>query len=201
MSFWRLDEVCGDEYGGLIDDLDVTPGDPDTHRRIERLQREVTERPWIWQSRVALAQSFVQGGRFEEAVAQLQAGLALVSDPYVLSAMFFNLGVCEENRERWEEAAVAYEQCAFLMPGLYWAHHGLGVCMHRLGNIAAAMASLRRAVALDPESEEGHQALAEVYLDAGLLREAEGECRWLLDLDPDSIWPARTLADLHRRLN
>ena len=87
------------------------------------------------------------------------------------------------------------------MPSLYWAHHGLGVSLHRLGNHAAAMVALRQAVALDPEVEEGHRALAELYIDAGLLHEAETECHWLLDLDPDEIWPARTLADLRKQLN
>src|SRR5439155_25846538 len=101
-------------------------------------------------------------GRFEEAAQQLRAGMALVSDARVLSALFFNLGVCEENQERWQQAAAAYEQCVFLMPQVFWGHYGLGVCLHRLGNHAAAIISLRRALALDPEVEQGHQALAEL---------------------------------------
>jgi tetratricopeptide (TPR) repeat protein len=201
MSAWRLDEVHAEEDGGMIADLDVNPGDPNTHRRIERLERAVAERPGVWQNRVALAQSLVQDGQFEQAARHLKAGLELVSDSQVLSALFFNLGVCEENQERWQQAAAAYEQCAFLMPRLYWAHYGLGICLHRLGNLAGAMVSLRRAAAVEPEIEDGHRALAEVYMEAGLLHEAEAECRWLLDLDPDAIWPARTLVDLRARLN
>jgi tetratricopeptide (TPR) repeat protein len=201
MSAWRLDEVYTEDEGGLIADLEVMPGDPATHRRIERLERVVAERPGVWQNRVALAQSLVQDGRFELAARQLRASLELVADTQVLSALFFNLGVCEEGQERWQDAASAYEQCAFLMPHLYWAHHGLGVCLHRVGQHAAATVSLRRAVALEPEIEEGHRALAELYIDAGLLREAEMECRWLMELDPDGIWPATTLADLRSRLN
>ncbi len=201
MAAWRLDEVYTEDEGGLIADLEVIPGDPATHRRIGRLEHVVTQRPGVWQNRVALAQALVQDGQFEPAARQLRASLELVGDTLVLSALFFNLGVCEEGLERWQEAAAAYEQCAFLMPRLYWAHYGLGVCLHRLGQLAAATVSLRRSVALEPETEEGHRALAEVYIDAGLLREAEMECRWLLELDPDSLWPATTLADLRGRLN
>jgi protein O-GlcNAc transferase len=201
MSAWRLDELYPAEEGGLIADLEVAPGDPATHRRIERLERVVAERPGVWQNRVALAQALVQDGQFPRASQQLRDSLELAADPQVLSALFFNLGVCEENQERWEQAAAAYEQCAFLMPSLYWAHHGLGVTLHRLGNHAAAMVALRQALALDPEVEDGHRALAELYIDAGLLHEAEAECRWLLELDPDDIWPARTLADLRKQLN
>jgi tetratricopeptide (TPR) repeat protein len=73
--------------------------------------------------------------------------------------------------------------------------------MHRVSNHAAAITSLRQAVALEPEIEEGHHALAEVYLAAGLLHEAEAECRWLLELDPDTLWAAQTLADIRCRLN
>ena len=201
MSAWRLDEVYAEDEGGLIADLEVNPGDPAIHRRIERLERVVAERPGVWQNRVALAQSLVQDGQFAQAAGQLRAGLELVADARVLSALFFNLGVCEESQERWQEAATAYEQCAFLMPQLFWAHYGLGVCLHRLGHFAGATVSLRRALALEPDNEEGHRALAQVYLDAGLLKEAEAECRWLLELDPDSFWPAATLASLRSRLN
>jgi tetratricopeptide (TPR) repeat protein len=201
MSAWRLDEVQAEGDGGLIADLDVVPGDPHTRRRIARLEQAVAERPEIWQNRVALAQSLVQDGQFDRAAQQLRCGLDLVAEPQLLSALFFNLGVCEENLERWEQAASAYEQCVFLMPRLFWAHHGLGVSLHRLGNTAGAIISLRRALALDPEVEEGHRSLAEVYRDAGLLREAEGECRWLIELDPDNVWAARTLAELKAQLN
>jgi tetratricopeptide (TPR) repeat protein len=201
MSAWRLDEVYTEDEGGLIADLEVMPGDPATHRRIERLERVVAERPGVWQNRVALAQALVQDGQFEPAARQLRTGLELVADTQVLSALFFNLGVCEEGLERWEAAATAYEQCAFLMPRLYWAHHGLGACLHRLGQYAGAIVSLRRALALEPEIEDGHRTLAEVYIDAGLLHEAEAECRWLLEMDPDSLWPATTLVTLRTRLN
>jgi tetratricopeptide (TPR) repeat protein len=165
------------------------------------LERAVEEQPQEWENRVALARTFVQDGQFERAAQQLRVGLDLASDPRVLSAIFFNLGVCEENQERWQQAAAAYEQCVFLMPHLFWGHFGLGVSLHRMGNHAAAMLSLRHALALDPDVEDAHQALAELYLDAGLLREAEAECLWLLDLDPDHLWAAQTLVTLRRRLN
>ena len=35
MSAWRLDELHSADEGGLVADLDVIPGDPDTRRRIE----------------------------------------------------------------------------------------------------------------------------------------------------------------------
>ena len=47
MSAWRLDELYTADEGGLIADLEVTPGDPATHRRIERLERVVAERPGL----------------------------------------------------------------------------------------------------------------------------------------------------------
>jgi tetratricopeptide (TPR) repeat protein len=201
MSAWRLDEVQAAVEGGSIADLEVQPGDPNTRRQIERLEREVEMQPQEWENRVALARTLVQDGQFERAAQQLRTGLDLTSDPRVLSAIFFNLGVCEESQERWQQAAAAYEQCIFLMPQLFWGHYGLGVTLHRMGNHAAAMLSLRHALALDPGIEEAHQALAELYRDAGLLREAEAECLWLLDLDPDHLWAAQTLVALRSRLN
>ena len=201
MSAWRLDEVYVADEGGLIADLEVNPGDPDTQRRIRRLEQAVTEQPHLWQNRVALARLLVQDGQFEPAAEQLRAGLDVASDSRILAALFFNLAVCEEAQEHWEQAAAAYEQSVFLMPALCWGYHGLGVCLHQVGNLAAAIVALRKALALEPELEEAHQALAEVYRDAGMLREAEAECLWLLELDPDTVWAAQTLAELRRQLN
>ena len=100
-------------------------------------------------------QSYFDEGRFTDALNEFREAYRISRVP----GFQYNLGVCEEGLERWQEAAAAFEQCAFLMPRLYWAHYGLGVCLHRLGQLAAATVSLRRSLALEPETEEGHRAL------------------------------------------
>jgi tetratricopeptide (TPR) repeat protein len=200
MSEWRTDE-CGGEASDLIGEIDVIPGNPDTLRRIERLQFAVDRTPHDWQSRVALAQALAQNGEFERSVLHLRTSVELVSERQALASIFFNMGICLENQEQWGQAVAAYEQCAFLIPNLFWVHHNLGVCLHRSGNLPYAIDELRLAVALDSEVPDVHQSLAEAYRDAGMLRDAERSCRRLLELNPDSLWATRALHDIHRRLN
>ena len=102
MAAWRLDEVYTEDEGGMIADLEVVPGDPAIHRRIERLERVVSERPGVWQNRVALAQALVQNAQFPEASQQLRASLELVADAQVLSALFFNLGGWAASIPGWQ---------------------------------------------------------------------------------------------------
>jgi tetratricopeptide (TPR) repeat protein len=200
MSEWRTDEYSG-EGNEFIGELDVAPGNPAILRRIERLQFAVDRAPHDWQSRVALAQSLAQNGEFERSAAQLRASVQLVSERRALASIFFNLGICLENMERWGEAATAYEQCAFLFPNLFWTHYNLGVCLQRAGNLPYAIDELRLAAALDGGAPDVHQGLAHAYLEAGMLRDAEAACRRLLDLAPDSVWATMTLHEIHRRTN
>jgi Flp pilus assembly protein TadD len=200
MPEWRTYEY-GDTNDELVGEIDVLPGHPDVLRRIERLQSAVDRSPHDWHLRVALAQALAQNGEFDRSVAHLRSSLDLVSDRQSLASIFFNLGVCLENGERWSEAAVAYEQCAFLMPHLFWVHYNLGVCLFRSGHLSHAIDELRMALAIDNRIPDAHQSLAVTYRAAGMLREAQDSCRRLLGLEPGSLWAARTLHEIYRQIN
>lgn len=200
MSDWRLDENRGAE-AEVIGEIDVVPGNPDVLSRIERLKREVEYHPYDWETRVALAQALAQNGQFDQSVCQLRSSVDLVSDRRSLASIFFNLGVCFESQEAWSQAIAAYEQCAFLLPHLFWVHHNLGVCFHRSGNLPSAVDELRLATALNSEVPELHRSLAEACLEAGLLGEAQHACRRCLELEPHSLWPLQTLENLRHAVN
>jgi tetratricopeptide (TPR) repeat protein len=200
MSEWRTDEYSG-EGNEFIGEIDVAPGNPAILRRIERLQFAVDRNPHEWQTRVALAQAMAQNGEFERSAEQLRASVQLVTERRALASIFFNLGICLENMERWGEAATAYEQCAFLFPDLFWTHYNLGVCLQRAGNLPYAIDELRLAAALDGNVTDVHQGLASAYLEAGMLQEAEKACRALLELSPESLWATMTLHEIRRRTN
>jgi len=200
MSERRTDEYCGDG-NSLIGEIDVTPGNPALLRRIERLQCSVDRSPHEWKSRLALAQALAQNGDFAHSASHLRASVDLVSERQALASIFFNLGICLENQEQWSQAAVAYEQCAFLIPNLFWVHHNLGICLHRAGNLPYAIDELRLALALNGQAPEIHASLAAAYCEAGMLREAERCCLCVLELEPHSLWATRMLHDLCRQLN
>lgn len=200
MSERRTDEYCGD-VSALIGEIDVTPDNPALLRRIERLQCSVDGSPHDWRSRLALAQALAQNGDFVRSESHLRASVELVSERQTLASIFFNLGICLENQEQWTQAAVAYEQCAFLIPNLFWVHHNLGTCLHRAGNLPYAIDELRLALALNNEAPELHASLAAAYREAGMLREAERCCLQVLQLEPHSVWATRTLHDIRRQIN
>ena len=200
MSEWRLNEYQGAD-AEMVGEIDVVPGHPETLGRIERLQREVEFHPHVWQTRVALAQAFAQNGQFEQSVSQLRSSLDLVSDRRSLASIFFNLGICFENQEAWGQAISAYEQCAFLLPHLFWVHHNLGICFHRSGNLPCAVDELRLATALNREVPELYQSLAEACLDAGLPGEAQQACRRFIELEPYSTWGHQVLDRIRRQIN
>jgi tetratricopeptide (TPR) repeat protein len=200
MPDWRTSEYNGDA-SELVGEIDVMPGHPDVLRRIERLEFAVDRSPHDWQSRVALAQALAQNGEFERSVDQLRTSIELVSDRQSLASIFFNLGICLESQEEWVGAASAYEQCAFLMPHLFWAHYNLGICLRRCGRLSHAIDELRLALALNSEIPDVHQGLAETYRAAGMLREAEHACQRLLEAAPRSLWALRTLDEIRREIN
>jgi tetratricopeptide (TPR) repeat protein len=200
MSEWRLNEYQGAD-AEMVGEIDVEPGHPETLGRIERLQREVEYHPHVWQTRVALAQAFAQNGQFDQSVSQLRSSLDLVSDRRSLASIFFNLGICFENQEAWGKAISAYEQCAFLLPHLFWVHHNLGICFHRSGNLPCAVDELRLATALNREVPEIYQSLAEACLDAGLPGEAQQACRRFIELEPYSTWGHQALDRIRRQIN
>jgi Flp pilus assembly protein TadD len=200
MSDWRLDEYRGAE-AEVIGEIDVIPGHPDILSRIERLQREVEYHPHDWQMRVALAQALAQNGQFDQSVGQLHSSLDLVSDRRSLASIFFNLGVCFESQEAWAQAIAAYEQCAFLLPHLFWVHHSLGVCFHRSGNLTGAIDEFRLATALNNRVPELYRSLAQACLDAGLAEEAQQACNRLVELQPHSVWAHRELDRIRRQIH
>ena len=83
-----------------MEDLDVLPGQGEILRRIRLLERRVVSEPAEWRLRLQVAQAHASVGDFEAAAAHLRTCRELVSEPPVLAAVFFNLGVCLESLER-----------------------------------------------------------------------------------------------------
>jgi tetratricopeptide (TPR) repeat protein len=168
-----------------IEDLDVNPGRHDTIHRIHALEGRIKVSPSVWRLRLQVAQAYAADGDFNAAASHLRACRDLVTEPAIVAAVYFNLGVCLENTGHWSDAARAYEQCLFLLPNLFWGRVHLGRCLMRLGEWELAVHELRRALALDDQQPEVLRALGEAMHKAGI-----GDVSAEVD---------RRLADLHRR--
>ncbi len=85
-----------------------------------------------------------------------------------------------------------------------------GEALHRLlkagadylqgGKVELAIAELKKAVALEPQSAAGHMLLGQAYLatrSVGMVAEAKAELQQALDLDPSLIWARFYLAKVY----
>ena len=69
------------------------------------------------------------------------------------------LAMLRFNEERYEESLNLYNRMLELQPGNHTVLTNLGITFHRLGRIDAAMTSIERALAIDPEYELARTAL------------------------------------------
>lgn len=159
-----------------IEEVEVAPGQHEVVEKIQNLEGAIQASPAEWQLRLCVAQAYVSNGQFSAAEAHLRVCRELVSDPAVTAGVFFNLGVCLENLDRWREAAAAYQQCLFFMPNLFWAHYNLGTCWMRLEDWAQAVTAFRRALSLDDCCPQAFHALRDALLAAGMTGAAFAAC-------------------------
>ncbi len=76
----------------------------------------------------------------------------------------------------------------------------LGADHLQAGKIDQAIAELKRAIALDPQSAAGHMLLGQAYLgtrSVSMVAEAKAELQQALDLDPSLIWARFYLAKVY----
>ncbi len=136
----------------------------------------------------------VQG--FDDAIACFKQAIA--ADPTYalayagLADCYALLGAAEYGalppREALPKARAAAARALEIDPGLAEAHASLGLVQWTFDwDRDAAERSLRRAIQLAPGYASSHQWYAEMLAEAGRQREAEGEIRRALDLDPLSL--------------
>ncbi|MBS1199903.1 MAG: uncharacterized protein H6R27_581 [Proteobacteria bacterium] len=116
--------------------------------------------------------SWRRGGRW--AVVLLEPG-ALPENPEPLRFLEAIAGL--EAAGRLGDAAASYAAAAARWPEHALAQLGLGNNAYARGDLAAAVASYQRGVALAPGNAVLHNNLAQALLDAGCPRQAEAEAR------------------------
>ena len=140
-------------------------------------------------------------------VIALAALVALVScnrDPSVAKKRYLDSGNKYFERGKFKEASIMYRNA--LQKDLRYgpAHYRLGLTYIRMGQLAPAVQSLRRAVELLPVEQPDHWdaaiKLSEIYLaaspDKQYLEEVEGYTKQLLKRDPNSYDGHRLSGDL-----
>jgi Flp pilus assembly protein TadD len=160
----------------------------------------VRETPDSVAQRVHLGSSYLQAGRFVDAIPHLEAAVRL--DPRhaiaesLLGGAYLSLG-------RVAEALPHFQKSARLAPDDERAHLNLGDALEKTGRRGDAMAAYRRAIALNGESFEAHVKLTTLLVSAGNLSAALTHLRRIVAIRPNSADAysdlGAVLADLGQR--
>lgn len=126
--------------------------------------------------------SLMDGERWSEAVAYLEAHPELVNGDYSLS---WTLGWALFKQQQFAEACRVLQQATQLAPREWTGHWALGLCWRGLGQYDQAEASLREALRIR-DSTLARLGLALVYMKQGRSAEAEQVHLEGLRLRPDS---------------
>ncbi|MFN3650826.1 MAG: tetratricopeptide repeat protein [Armatimonadota bacterium] len=97
-----------------------------------------------------------------------------------LAEAWYLLGYCAAERGATEEALSAFRRAVRLRPRSGRYHRELGQVLHRVGQLDAAEASIRRALELAPSDDATALALAELLLDRDLSEQKLTEAESLL---------------------
>jgi len=153
-------------------------------------EARVRETPGSIADRLLLGSSYVQAGRFAEALPHLEAALAL--DPRNAIAEG-QLGGAYQGLGQLPRAIQHFERSARLAPGDERAHINFAVALQASGRLAAAETAYSRAIAINRDSFEAHLKLGDLLSTAGRLKDALPHLRRLVELRPNS---ADTHSDL-----
>ncbi len=125
-----------------------------------------------------------EGGKDDEALAELREALRLGAEP-ALGMAHFSIGVALARQGKLGEAEAAYREATRVKPDFSEAHSYLGTVLKRLGKPAEAESELRAAIRLEPGDLEARFRLDEVLLAQGKPAEAEAALREAIRLRPD----------------
>ncbi len=126
-----------------------------------------------WQEaeqRVEHAHELYEGGRWEEALSELQRAIAI--NPHI-SAWYYNLGMTLDMMERFEEALTAYQHALEIDPDDLELLSAAGVDTVRLGEYRQAIRYFERAEALDASFEPAYCNRILAYSELGEHERAE----------------------------
>jgi tetratricopeptide (TPR) repeat protein len=137
-----------------------------------------------------------KAGEFEKAV---EIASKVPAEDAAHAKALYLVGEAELARERWDEAAKAFQAVLDAKKDNVPALTGLGRAQAGKGDAAAAKATLAQAAKLDPKDAQPRRALGETLLAAGETDAAVKELEAATKLDPKDPFTARALVEAHLR--
>ena len=130
----------------------------------------------------AVASLYLDGGMFDEAIAEFRRSLRL--NPASAPTQY-NLGFALSARGRRDEAIAAFQEALRIDPDYAQAHNNLGALLQISGQPDAALEHYQRAVALRPDNVESRANLGQLLSIRGRVAEAVAQFAEALSLRSD----------------
>lgn len=111
-----------------------------------------------------------------------------------------------EQEGRWTEALSSYEYILVQVPPrdhqlLSKIHAHIGHCMLKLGRAGESLASLERALELDPRNKTARLRLLDLYVAAGIPERGDSEAQYLLEHYPRDVQVVSAVASIYAAEN
>jgi tetratricopeptide (TPR) repeat protein len=139
----------------------------------------------------AVASLYLDGGMFDEAIAEFRQSLRLNA---ASAPTLYNLGFALSARGRRDEAITAFQEALRIDPDYAQAHNNLGALLQLGGQGDAALEHYRRAATLRPDNVESHTNLGQLLSIRGRAAEAAAQFSEALALRGDNVQALAGLA-------
>lgn len=150
----------------------------------------VAKRPDNPRAHYNLAIAFLNGGRPQEAIADLEEALRIYPS---YPEAHYKLGMALAGTGQLTAAIAEYEEALRLKPALVDVHSSLGTAFFKTGRAPEAVVQFEEAVTLDPGAAEAHANLGMALLQSGHAGESVAQFQEAVRLRPGS-------AELRNRL-
>jgi tetratricopeptide (TPR) repeat protein len=141
----------------------------------------------------ALGISYLQLGRYREAIDQFQAAVERAPK---WAYPHYNLALAYKSSKRLKDAENAYKAAINLGQRYAYLYYSLGLFYLEQKNEKDAEAQFREAIKTDPNRPDAYNMLGTLYERQGKLKEAEENLRTAIRLQPDAALSHNTLAHL-----
>lgn len=133
--------------------------------------------------RAFLGASYVEAGRFADAIPHLEAALRLGEKT---AGTHNYLGVATMSLARLPEAIAHFRRAVAAAPRDEVMHFNLGTALSDMNRPVEAEAAFKRSLAVNPDYADAHVNLAALLLSKGRVKESLAHFQRAVDLNPDS---------------
>jgi ribosomal protein S12 methylthiotransferase accessory factor len=166
----------------------------------EMLEKMDKRLPGQYYTKFFLGVTFLSLDAPEKALGFLEEAMTLSPKAEDVPSIFFYMGQCLKEVERYKEAIAALEKAAASDPERPEVYNLMGFCFFKLGEHKKAIDCFKNVLQLNPGSGIDYANIASNYREMGDVEKAIRYYRFALELDPTIDFARENLRRLEERL-